>query len=195
MDLDENNTAGGSGNKNDTVSKGLLKRGRKKELRRYPVQLGDTTIDALLGTPLAKKRNVKRDDVFVKNYCLKIGIERVIVDVQLIPVIQNDPTGRVPINEIDFGVDDDLDDGDFETVDLFVEVLAQQLDSMLHTTLAGSTTKSSKKTGHSMNNSARYMHFDSSPMTKSSSPTKAKALSISSFRLKSFAIDGKHGLS
>ncbi|KAI8811136.1 hypothetical protein BJ742DRAFT_769521 [Cladochytrium replicatum] len=40
-------------------------------------------------------------------------------------------TGGVLINEIDFGVDDSLDDGNFETVDLFVEVLAQQLDSML----------------------------------------------------------------
>ncbi|KAI8807437.1 hypothetical protein BJ742DRAFT_773178 [Cladochytrium replicatum] len=39
-----------------------------------------------------------------------------------------DPIGGAPINEIDFGVDEDLDD---QTVDLFVEVLAQQLDSTL----------------------------------------------------------------
>ncbi|KAI8802208.1 hypothetical protein BJ742DRAFT_778475 [Cladochytrium replicatum] len=37
---------------------------------------------------------------------------------------REDPTGGVPINEIDFGVDDDLDNSDSETVDLFVEVLA-----------------------------------------------------------------------
>ncbi|KAI8800022.1 hypothetical protein BJ742DRAFT_780766 [Cladochytrium replicatum] len=65
---------------------------------------------------------------------------------------REDPTDGVPMDEIDFGVDDNLDDGDYETVDLFVEVLGQQLTSCsltshtTHTTLAGYP----KKLGHSM---------------------------------------------
>ncbi|KAI8804116.1 hypothetical protein BJ742DRAFT_872134 [Cladochytrium replicatum] len=73
MDLDENHTA-------------------EFELalpQRISVQLCNTTIDALLGTPLAKKRCVERVDVFVKNYGIKIGMEKVIADICLIPDIQN----------------------------------------------------------------------------------------------------------
>ncbi|KAI8808325.1 hypothetical protein BJ742DRAFT_772317 [Cladochytrium replicatum] len=115
MDLDENNTAveqyhinlgdkaaliqtlpeRGSGNKNDS-ERGLLNTGRRGELRGLL-----STIDALLGTPLAKKRQVEWDDVFVK-------------------FLHQDWQRE----------DDDLNDDDFETVDMFVEVLGQQLNSM-----------------------------------------------------------------
>ncbi|KAI8806302.1 hypothetical protein BJ742DRAFT_774303 [Cladochytrium replicatum] len=146
MDLDENNTAEGeSGNKNDS-ERGL-------RARSISVQLRDTAIDALLGTPLAKKGRVKRDDVFVKNYCIKIGIEKesgghgglsptsakqqwsqicaCFEKLGVTDVKEDDEGQDEDGNEYNFkNVNDDLDDGTFKT-DLFVEVLAQQLDSML----------------------------------------------------------------
>ncbi|KAI8810988.1 hypothetical protein BJ742DRAFT_737119 [Cladochytrium replicatum] len=62
--------------------------GQKRRAQRISVQLRDTSTDALLGTPPAK-RHIEQDNVFVKQYCIKIGIEKIIVDVHLIPVMQN----------------------------------------------------------------------------------------------------------
>ncbi|KAI8804695.1 hypothetical protein BJ742DRAFT_741856 [Cladochytrium replicatum] len=50
--------------------------GQKQRAKRISVQLSNTTIDALLKTPLAKKRRVERDDIFVKNYCIRLASRR-----------------------------------------------------------------------------------------------------------------------
>ncbi|KAI8807790.1 hypothetical protein BJ742DRAFT_894620 [Cladochytrium replicatum] len=91
-----------------------------------------------------------------------------------------DDDGNEDGNKDDFKNMTYLDNGDFKTVDLFVEVLDQQLDSMLPYLPHNPRRLNDKfiqKTGRSMRSQAR--------------PPNLKLYPISSFTLKNFAIDGK----